>query len=82
MFVGVLLGIGWIVVLLGAALHLRHLISVILKKFEGCTSASEAFGRALRLDDVTLLGIAMSVVLALSLIATVIGELAGFNPRF
>jgi hypothetical protein len=52
-----LLGIVAIVVF--ALLEVRHLARNIARYFDGCRSIGDLFGRLLKLDDVTLFGLAM-----------------------
>lgn len=76
------LTLGRIIIVIGAALELRHLLTAVWKKFEGCTDLRSAVDRALRLDDVTAVGIAVCVLLAAAIVVTIgseFGLLAGMS---
>ena len=66
--------IGKAVVVVGALLELRHLVSAILKHFAGCQGIRSAMSRAVQMDDATIVGTVVCAILAVGIVVTILGE--------
>lgn len=68
---------GRVVILVGAVLELRHLATSVLGIFSDCRTFGCAFSRLIRLDDVSLAGLALCLALAVAILFILLRQLSG-----